>query len=163
MEKEKTKVVIGTEEIEVDFEAAAIHVDDLDAEMDRVASLIAVYGAYLGAAKGEQAELDGEYRHWRAKVGLQLLKEDPKTAEAKIKHYIESQERFLSFKKAAAACERNAEVLASMVKALCEKSANLRSRGAWLRQEYKAQGMSTKIQERKEEVRASSTRRKANP
>ena len=166
-QEKKTKFVIGGEEFVYDREALLnIHVENIDEEMDTVSSLIGHLGELLGAAKAEQKELDGEYRNWRGKTAREILDEEPKLAWDKVKARTEETKKFLSFKKAAAQCDRNVELLTWWVKAAMEKSSNLRSRGAILRSEMGSQGMTTpertrsSVQDHKAGVRGATGRKK---
>jgi hypothetical protein len=143
------KVTIGKEVIEIDLDEEAT-IGDIDKDMDQVAAQMAYYGELLGAAKRESAELDAAYRAFRATIVNAMLTKDKGIAEWKVKAAIESQDKFLTFKKAQAACEYNVEVLGNLLKALSEKSPNLRSKGARLRDEANCTGMSTPSQSRKD-------------
>lgn len=143
------KITIGKEVIEIDLDEETT-IGELDKDMDQVAAQIAYYGELLAAAKRESQELDAAYRHFRATVAQAVLSKEKSAAEWKVKAAIESQDKFLTFKKAAAACEYNIEVLVNLLKALGEKSPNLRSKGARMRAEQGSDGMSTPTQARRE-------------
>lgn len=150
------KLVIGKENIEIDLDEETM-IGDVGKDMDQVASQIAYYGEVLAAAKREAAELDAAYRKFRADIASSMLKKEKSLAEWKIKAAIESSEKFTQFKKAAAACAYNIETLEHLVKALCEKSPNLRSKGARLRAEQESTGMTTPSKSHRE--RSASRRR----
>lgn len=147
MAKVKT-ITIGTDKFEIDLDETRISAD-IDKEMDEVASRISWYGSLLGAAKKEEKALDGAYRHWRAEYGESVLTKDPKASEWKVKQAIESQKKFLMFKEAAAQCLNNITTIENHIKALLEKSPNLRSKGARMRGERSSQDMSTPTEERR--------------
>jgi hypothetical protein len=149
MSENVTKLTIGKEVVEIDLEEETA-IGDIDKDMDQVAAQMAYYGELLGAAKRESSELDAAYRVFRATIANAMLTKDKSIAEWKVKAAIESQDKFLTFKKAQAACEYNVEVLGNLLKALSEKSPNLRSKGARLRDEANCTGMTTPVKPRKE-------------
>lgn len=139
-------ITIGDENFEIDFERIAAIGPDLDEEMDTVSSQIAFYGKLLARSQEERVILDSLYRNWKAKIANEVLKKDEKTAEWKVRSIVEANDKFLTFKKAESACQRNETVLETLIKALLEKSPNLRSKGARLREELKSVDMTTRTQ-----------------
>lgn len=138
------KIVIGVEEIEIDFEEES-SITDIDKDMQEVSSQIGYYGAILAEAKAEELRLEAEYRKWRAGVSKDILSKDSKTAEWKVRAEIESRPKFESFKKAKAQIVLNVTSLESLIMALREKSTNLRSIGARERLERGSLDMTTKM------------------
>jgi hypothetical protein len=141
-----TKLTIGTEKISIDINEILM-VGDLSEDMDKVASQIGHYGALLGAAQEELTKVDGLYRNWRAKEAAAITKKDSKIPEHKVKAKIDSQETFVKYKTAKALCEKNVITLQNVIKALLEKSPNLRSRGARERAEFEATDMTTRTRD----------------
>lgn len=142
------KITIGSEVIEIDLDEET-KIGDLDENMDEVASQIAYYGELLGAAKEEEGKLDAAYRRWRGGISSAMLKKDPKIAEWKVKAAIEEQKSFEQYKTAQAACTRNIVTIDILIKALCEKSPNLRSKGARMRAVLDSQGMTTPSEDKR--------------
>lgn len=142
-----TKITIGNKEIEYDRDRETEIQPDLSEEMDTVSAKIAYYGELLGLAHEEDVIADATYRSWRAKYAKELVKKKSEWAknEWKLKVKIESDDLFMTYKKAIAACKKNVKMLDNMVRALVEKSQNLRSKGANLRSEFESTGMNTKF------------------
>jgi len=136
-------LTIGDENIKIDTDKVCL-IDDISEGMNKVASEIAYYGALHGAALEEVTQVDGYYRQWRAKKKVELLEADPKSAEWKIASKVEADEKFLKFKLAKASAEKNEKTLSNLIKALVEKSQNLRSKGARQRVELESTDMVTK-------------------
>jgi hypothetical protein len=124
----------------IEFNTDTFLVNDIDTEMDQVASLMAYWGSVLASATREQMEADASYREWRA-----LVSEEYSTlSEAKIKAKIEAHPKFMIYKKALAKLEENI-ILATKAFASFDKKGNmLQSRGARERGELEATGMHTK-------------------
>lgn len=139
-------VRIGKEEFLVDTESeSAIH--DIDQDMDTVSARIAYYGELLAASAAEAIRCDAAYRNWRAGEAVRALTADPKVSEWKVRAEIEATENFKTYKAAEAACEYNQVALKNLIRALEEKSPNLRSKGARLRAELDSTDMNTKSAE----------------
>jgi hypothetical protein len=137
------KVKLGKEEFEINVEEVAGIGENIDEEMDRVSAQIAFYGTLLATARCETVILDSLYRKWRAGVAHKSLVEDSKLSEWKTKSAIESDDKFMTYKQAEAHCRYNETVLENFVVALKEKSQNLRSKGARMREEMAAINMGT--------------------
>lgn len=143
MDSRQINIAVGKANYQFDTsEEAAIH-SDLDAEMDSVAARISYFGELLAAVFEESIKLDAAYRAWRASESVRLLNEDPKVSEWKVKAAIESADKFRQFKDAIAKVKYNQVSLESLIKALIEKSPNLRSKGARLRAELESTDMNT--------------------
>jgi len=136
------KLTIGEETFEIDV-VAECRITDLDKDMAEVAARIAYWGAVLGAAIEERDLCEARYRAWRAKINTAALEEDPKIAEWKVKATIEADKTFMQYKEASARAEHNVATLNYLIRALMEKSPNLRSKGARERAELDATDMST--------------------
>ncbi len=122
---------------------------DVDSEMDTVSADIAFWGDVWSSAQEEATNADAHYRAWRAALTKQLLDEDPKLAEWKVKANIEAHPAFLKWKAAIAQAERNVILARAMVEAFDGKRATLQSKGAKLRAEMEATGLSTPAVPRK--------------
>lgn len=147
MESRTINIAIGRASFQFDtFIEAAIH-EDIDNDMDTVSARIGYFGELLAAVAEESIKLDAAYRSWRANEAMRLLKEDPKVSEWKVKSAIESMDKFKQFKDAAAKVEYNKVALETLIKALSEKSPNLRSKGARMRAELESTNMNTTASE----------------
>lgn len=135
-------LTISDKKFKVDV-VAECRIVDLDADMAEVAARIAYWGAVLGSAIEERDLCDARYRAWRAKINKAALEKDPKISEWKVKATIEADKTFMQYKTASAAAEHNVVTLTYLIKALMEKSPNLRSKGARERAELDATDMST--------------------
>jgi len=123
---------------------------NLSEEMDRVAAQLGYWGAVLAAAAGELKKVDAWYRKFRADVTNECLAGDPKMAEWKVKARIEGTKGFLEWKEAIALAERNMRLCEAMVRAYDKKANQLQSKGAKMRTELNAQGMTTPADEPEE-------------
>jgi hypothetical protein len=142
-------ITIGRSAFAFDTEReAAIH--ELDEDMDTVSARIAFFGELLASASEEAVNVDAAYRNWRASESLKALQADPKIAEWKVRSEIEASDKFKKFKEAIARAEYNQTSLKTLIRALEEKSPNLRSKGARQRAELEATDMSTSAQEHAE-------------
>lgn len=132
----RTVVVQGTEVVLDSGPGTDIYVSkDLSEEMDKVSSLIAWWASVKAAAIEEQERVDAMYRRWRAQTVLQLLRDEPKLAEWKIKACIEAHDDFMKFKAAVAKAAENVAAADGMMQAYLKKANILQSRGASLRAE----------------------------
>lgn len=139
----KIKIRIGDEESEIDTESVA-SITNIDIGMSQVSAQIAFYGELLALAEAEKIKIDAAYRRWRAEQTKIILAKDEKLAEWKVRAEIESNQTFVSYKEAEAQAEYNSTSLKILVRALEEKSPNLRSKGARARAELDATDMGTK-------------------
>lgn len=121
---------------------------DLSEEMDRVAAQLGYWGAVLADAAGELKKVDAWYRKFRAEVTNEVLSRDPKIAEWKLKARIEATDGFIQHKTAIAMAEKNLRLCEAMVRAFDKKANQLQSKGAKMRTELNAQGMTTPAEER---------------
>lgn len=115
----------------------------IDQDMEESASKIAWAGAALGQVEGAIIRLDSEYRTWRADETEQLLGVNDKMSEWKVKSLIEAHPKFTEFKKRVAELESLKAKMRAVVFAFGNQADTLRSRGANMRAEMKAHGMST--------------------
>lgn len=138
--------------LDVEFDCT---INDLDEDMENVASTIAWYGSILAAAIEARDLADAEYRHWRAAYIEDQLAKNPKMAEWKTKAAMESNRRFLDHKRKIAAAQRLVVRLEKAFTALEHKSHNLRARGASARAEFAATGMHTRESPRGDDDRLS--------
>lgn len=146
MNKGIIEIAIGEETVEIDTEKeAAIH--DVSSDMATVSARIAWFGELLAAAEEELVIVDAAYRNWRAKEYTAGLKKDPKIAEWKLKANVEASDAFTNWKEAIGKATYNVTALKNLIKALEEKSPNLRSKGARQRAELDATDMSTPSRE----------------
>lgn len=122
---------------------------DLSDEMDRVGAQLGYWGAVLADAVGEAKEVDAWYRKFRANITNECLANDPKMAEWKIKARIEASDGFIQHKEAIGLAEKNVKLCEGMVKGYDKKANQLQSKGAKMRTELNAQGMTTPATEPK--------------
>lgn len=123
---------------------------NLSEEMDRVAAQLGYWGAVLADAVGELKKVDAWYRNFRAEVTAACLGSDPKMAEWKVKAKIEGSKGFLQWKESIALAEKNVRLCEGMVRAFDKKANQLQSKGAKMRTELNAQGMTTPADEPEE-------------
>lgn len=120
---------------------------NLSQEMDRVGALLGYWGSVLADATGELKKVDAWYRKFRAEVTNEVLAKDPKIAEWKLKARIEATDGFIQHKNALAMAEKNVRLCEAMVRAFDKKANQLQSKGAKIRTELNAQGMTTPADE----------------
>lgn len=116
---------------------------DLTEEMDRVAAQLSYWGAVAADARAELTQVDAWYRRWRAEATAAALASDPKASEWKVKNKVEAADKFIEWKNAIAAAEKNLGLCEAMVRGFDKKANQLQSRGAKQRAELGAQGMTT--------------------
>lgn len=121
----------------------ALSISDVDSEMDKVSAQVGFWGDVWSSAQEEVTNADAHYRAWRATLTKQLLDEDPKLAEWKVKANIEAHPKFTMWKAAIAQAERNVILARALVDAFDGKRATLQSKGAKLRAEWEATGVHT--------------------
>ena len=86
-----------------------------DATREEIAWAIGTFGRILADAEAEKITADAIYRQWRANQGNAIRKAVKGLPEWRVKQRIESQEAFLRFKQAEAACERNVTILRNLI------------------------------------------------
>lgn len=69
-------------------------------------------------AERELMEAEADYRNWRANEGMRLLQEDPKLAEWKVSHAIESNTDYLDHQRRLAKAKADYTAAASHFEAL---------------------------------------------
>lgn len=116
---------------------------DLSEEMDRVAAQLAYWGAVAADAQAELTQVDAWYRRWRAEATAKALADDPKASEWKVRNRLEAADGFIKHKEAIALAEKNLGLCEAMVRGFDKKANQLQSRGARMRAEIGAQGMTT--------------------
>lgn len=116
---------------------------DLSSEMDRVAAQLAYWGSVAADAQAELTQADAWYRRFRAETARDALARDPKASEWKVKNVIEGADGFIKYKDAIALAEKNLALCEAMVRAFDKKANQLQSRGAKVRSELGATGMTT--------------------
>lgn len=121
---------------------------NLSEEMDRVAAQLAYWGAIMADAQAELTKVDAWYRRFRAQASAAVLAKDPKAAEWKVKNAVESTEGFVQHKEAISQAEKNVGLTEAMFRAFDKKANQLQSRGASMRSEKGAIGMSTPAEPR---------------
>jgi hypothetical protein len=131
----------------------AIDVENVSGVMERIAALIAWYGRVLAAAVRSRDIADDDYRHWRAVFARDHVANNPKDAEHKVKSAIESDRKFIAYKRAIRDRGEIALRLQKAVDALEIKAEILRSIGANLREEFRATGLNTPTKETVDERR----------
>ena len=140
----------GEIEIKVDGNPVTANVDemleigDVSTDMDKVAAQMAYWGAVWGAAEGEREAADAYYRAWRAQMGKELLDANDKLAEWKVKQDIEADPKFMKIKQGLSTAIRNATLCRAIYESFRTKANILQSKGAMLRAELDATGMTTK-------------------
>lgn len=140
----------GLVQIEVDGKPVEADLDeqleigDVSTDMEKVAAQMAYWGAVWASAEAEKLSADAYYRQWRAEAGRSLLESDPKLAEWKVKQDIEAQPKFAKIKQGLATAMRNATLSKAIYESFKTKASMLQSKGAMLRSELDATGMSTK-------------------
>lgn len=142
----RQKITVQGQEVEVLIMGPGSEVPigrNLSEEMDRVSALIAYWGSVLSEAIAEKKEVDAWYRGFRANMTNEILSSDPKAPTWKVVAKIEASKGFLQHKRAIATSERNVVLCESMVRAFEKKSNQLQSKGAKMRTELHAQGMTT--------------------
>jgi hypothetical protein len=117
--------------------------ENLSDDMDRVSAQLAYWGSVLAEASAEKVQVDAFYRRFRASCAEAVLQRDPKAAEWKVKNAIEATDGFIQHKNAIAMAERNVGILEAMVRAFDKKANQLQSKGARVRSELNATGMTT--------------------
>jgi hypothetical protein len=144
IQKGKIKLLVAGEVIKADLDEI-LTIVDIGSEMDSVAALMGWWGGVLAAAKAEAEKLDGLYRQWRARTMIDVMKADKAlSSEWKAKLRVDASPDFMNHKNAKALAIRNVAQLETIMQALKVKSEQLRSKGANMRFEMGASGMSTK-------------------
>ena len=116
---------------------------DLSEEMDRVAAQLAYWAAVVADAKAELMQVEAWYRRYRADFAIKALSGDSKLPDWKIKYQIEASDGFIKHKDAMALAEKHLALAEGMVRGFDKKANQLQSRGAKMRSELNAQGMTT--------------------
>ncbi len=129
--------------ITVDIEGDT-SITDISEDMTNVASTLAWYGSLWAAAREALAEVEDEYRAWRAEETEKLLEDDLKQAEWKVKNAIDSMKEFADYKASIRKAQRLVDRLTVALEALRTKADMLRSKGANARAELDSTSMKTK-------------------
>jgi hypothetical protein len=154
MSENTITLTVDGQNVELDIgQDTAINVEDLSGEMERIAALIAWYGRVLAAAIRSRDIADDDYRHWRAVFARDHVASNPKDAEHKVKSAIESDRKFITYKRIIRDRGETALRLQKAVDALEIKAEILRSIGANLREEFRATGLTTPTKETADERR----------
>jgi hypothetical protein len=142
--RQKIKVMGTSVEVHILGEGAELPISvDLSSDMDRVAAQLAYWGAVAADAEAELTKVDAWYRRYRAETTRDVLAKDPKLPEWKVKNAVEVSDGFIKHKDAIAMAEKNLALCEAMVRAFDKKANQLQSRGAKVRSELGAQGMTT--------------------
>lgn len=142
--RQKIKVMGTSVEVFILGDGAELPISaDLSSDMDRVAAQLAYWGAVAADAQAELVKVDAWYRRFRAQAMRDLLTDDPKLPEWKVKNAVEASDGFIKHKDAIALAEKNLALCEAMVRAFDKKANQLQSRGAKVRSELGAQGMTT--------------------
>lgn len=120
-----------------------LRIMDLSNDMDEVASLIGYWGEVWGRAEEEKVRVDGEYRHWAARIALKLMDDPKRGSEWKVKAAVEGDPKFREWKAAIGRTEYNVTTLKAVFEAFKAKGNQLQSRGARERAELEKTGMRT--------------------
>lgn len=140
----RVKVRVDGEVVELDITAeTAIVREQLDEDMDRIASRIAWYGRLLSVLVAHRDSCDDRYRHWRATKAQDVLSRDAKVAEWRVKMSIEADPQFPSHREAIRKANELVIRIEKAIDALEIKAGLLRSIGARERAELESTGMST--------------------
>jgi len=124
---------------ELEFSAATI-----DGDMESVAAMMNNCGELWAKAEEMAALMEIDYRAWRAKESVKCLDKDPRLAEWKVKNIIEAMDQFALYKAAMARADQAALTMKNRFQAFEKKASAIQSRGAMLRSEFGATGMTTK-------------------
>lgn len=127
----------------VDIESM-VAIFDLSEDMSTVASNMAWLGSLWAAAREERERAENIYRAWRARASKEVLEDDPKMAEWKVKLAIESDPDFLDHKAAMREAQRVVDRLSTALDAVSTKADMLRSKGANARAELDATSLATR-------------------
>lgn len=138
----KRTIVVTGVEVSLDVKKG-LPIADLSRDMARVASEMAWWASVQAAAEGEAEEVDAHYRRWRAIKTEEILAADPKLAEWKLKARIESDPKFIEYKKAVGKAKENVTLARGVFLSFDKKGNQLQSRGAMARGELDKTGMST--------------------
>lgn len=142
--RQKIKVMGTSVEVLILGDGAELPISaDLSSDMDRVAAQLAYWGAVAADAQAELVKVDAWYRRFRAQAMRDILTDDPKLPEWKVKNAVEASDGFIKHKDAIALAEKNLALCEAMVRAFDKKANQLQSRGAKVRSELGAQGMTT--------------------
>lgn len=142
--RQRIKVQGTTVEVYILGDGAELPISvDLSEDMDRVAAQLAYWGSVVAEAQAELTRVDAWYRRYRAQTAQEVLARDPKASEWKVKNAVEATEGFIKHKDAIALAEKNLGLCEAMVRAFDKKANQLQSRGARVRSELNAQGMTT--------------------
>ena len=105
-------------------------IEEIGEDMDMVAAQMGYWGNVLAAAEEAKAAVDAAYRSWRGNMGMELLKEDGKLAEWKVKNLTDASPQFLEHKSAIARAQRHVTICDKVFQAFAKKANVLQSRGA---------------------------------
>jgi hypothetical protein len=142
--RQKIKVMGTVVEVHILGDGSELPISvDLSSDMDRVAAQLAYWGAVAADAEAELTKVDAWYRRYRAETTRDVLANDPKLPEWKVKNAVEVSDGFIKHKDAIALAEKNLALCEAMVRAFDKKANQLQSRGAKVRSELGAQGMTT--------------------
>lgn len=155
------KIIVNGEEHEIDI-YDELPIDNIDSDMKNIPAEIAFWGTILAGAEEERVLTDSFYRKWRAETAEELLGNEPKLAEWKVKQRLEAMDQFQVLKKAIAKTVKHSTVAKTMFEAYCRKANMLQSKGAMLRQQLSSDDMSVKVdnEERVEKMRSSFKKKK---
>lgn len=137
------KIEVDGKPVEADLDEQ-LEIGDVSSDMERVAAQMAYWGAVWASAEAEKLSADAYYRQWRADAGKTLLESEAKLAEWKVKQEIEAQSKFAKIKQGLATATRNATLCKAIYESFKTKASMLQSKGAMLRSELDATGMSTR-------------------
>jgi len=140
---DEIKMKIEGEEIVFDRDKE-LSIRDLSADQTRIAAQMSYWGQLQASAESEKIRADTYYRTWRAVNGKKVLDADPKLAEWKVKMELEAMPDFQKLKNGIAQATYNLVVCRTVFDSFRIKANQLQSRGANMRFEMEATGMTTK-------------------
>lgn len=105
-------------------------IEEIGEDMDMVAAQMGYWGNVLAAAEEAAAAADASYRSWRGNMGMELIDDNPKLSEWKVKNLVDASPQFLKHKADIARTHRNVITCDRVFQAFAKKANVLQSRGA---------------------------------
>jgi len=134
---------VDGQDISIDLDAE-LEIGDVSSDMDQIAAQMAYWGSVWAAAEYERVRVEAHYRQWRAQRKQAISQQNTKLAEWKVTQEIQSDPDYVKLYRAQAEAVKNSTLAKSIFEAHRIKANMLQSKGAMMRSELDATGMSTK-------------------
>jgi len=136
------KMTVDGQEISIDLDAE-LEIGDVSSDMDRIAAQMAYWGSVWASAEYERVRVEAHYRNWKANRKQAIAAQNSKLAEWKVTQEVQSSDEYVKLYRAQAEAIKNSTLAKAIFESHRIKANMLQSKGAMMRSELDATGMST--------------------